>query len=46
MDSNFNINGTCYPSDRFSSYEEYVKHLKDKRFAFDAPDVINKIESL
>lgn len=41
MDSNFNINGTCYPSDRFSSYEEYVKYLKDKRFAFDAPGVID-----
>lgn len=26
-----------YP-DNFSSYEEYVEYLKDKGFAFDAPE--------
>lgn len=25
-----------YPEDRFSSYEEYVKYLKEKGFAFEA----------
>ena len=27
-----------YPEDRFSSYEEYVKYLKEKGLAFDAPE--------
>lgn len=26
-----------YPSERFSSYDEYVEYLKNKGFAFDAP---------
>lgn len=30
-----------YP-DNFSSYEDYVKYLKEKGFAFDAPERINK----
>lgn len=27
-----------YPEDRFSSYDEYVKYLKEKGLAFDAPE--------
>ena len=27
-----------YPEDRFSSYEEYVKYLNEKEFAFEAPN--------
>jgi len=27
-----------YPEDRFSSYEEYVKYLKENGFAFEAPN--------
>ena len=33
-----------YPEDRFSSYEEYVDYLKEKGFAFEAPDGMYKIE--
>ena len=31
-----------YPEDRFSSYEEYVKYLKEKGFAFVAPEGMYK----
>ncbi len=31
------MNWYFYP-DRFSSYEEYVKYLKEKGFAFDAEE--------
>ena len=31
-----------YPDDRFSSYEEYVKYLKDIGFAFEAPEGMYK----
>ena len=41
MGNNFNINSTCYP-EGFSSYEEYIQTLKDKGFAFDAPEKIYK----
>ena len=27
-----------YPEKRFSSYEEYVKYLKEKGFALEAPE--------
>lgn len=30
--------------DSFSSYEEYVEYLKDKGFAFDAPEGMYKTE--
>ena len=32
-----------YP-DNFSSYEEYVNYLKEKGFAFDAPEGMYKTE--
>lgn len=32
-----------YPEDRFSSYEEYVKYLKEKGLALEAPkDIYEK----
>ena len=34
-----------YPKE-FSSYEEYVKYLKEKGFALEAPDGMYKIEIL
>ena len=27
-----------YPEDRFSSYDEYITYLKEKGWAFDAPE--------
>ena len=27
-----------YPEDRFSSYDEYAKYLKESGFAFDVPE--------
>ena len=33
-----------YPEDRFLSYDEYVKYLKEKGFAFDAPKGMYKTE--
>ncbi len=37
------MNWHFYP-ERFSSYEEYVNYLKEKGFAFDAPEGTNKTE--
>ena len=31
-----------YPSDRFSSYEEYIEYLKNKGFAVEAPQNMSK----
>jgi hypothetical protein len=33
-----------YPEDRFSSYEEYVKYLKEKGLALEAPEGMYKTE--
>lgn len=33
-----------YPDDRFSSYEEYVKYLKEKGLALEAPEGMYKTE--
>ena len=33
-----------YPEDRFSSYEEYVKYLKEKEFALEATKDMYKTE--
>ena len=33
-----------YPEDRFSSYDEYVKYLKEKGLAFEAPEGMYETE--
>ena len=33
-----------YPEDRFSSYDEYVPYLKERGFAFEAPEGIHETE--
>lgn len=33
-----------YPEDRFSSYEDYVKYLKEKGLALEAPKEMYKTE--
>ena len=35
---NTNMSSWNFYPDRFSSYEEYVKYLKEKGYAFDVPE--------
>lgn len=35
-----------YPEDRFSSYEEFVKYLKEKGLAFEVPEGTNSAKKL
>ena len=35
-----------YPEDRFSSYDDYVKYLKEMGFALDAPEGMYKEEMI
>ncbi len=32
-----------YPEDRFSSYEEYIEYLKEKKLAFDVPEDTHEV---